>query len=122
MRLNTIVFAVALGTAPLVASAHAPKVGHNGGPQTDAGSYHVEVLPQGKTLRVFLHDHSDKSVDTKGFKGTAIFVIEGKPQRITLTPAGANTLQGEAEVAIPNPPKGAVQITTPAGSTVQGKF
>jgi hypothetical protein len=122
VKLNAIVFAVALSIAPLLAQAHAPKVGHNGGPQIDAGGYHVEVLPQGKLLRVFLRDHGDKNVDTKGFKGTAIFVIDGKPRRITLTPAGGNTLQGEADVAIPNPPTGAVQITTPAGGTVQGKF
>ena len=56
--------------------------------QADAGSFHVEVVPNGTTLQVFLRDHSDKDVATAGFKGTAIFVIDGKPQRIPLTPAG----------------------------------
>jgi hypothetical protein len=42
-------------------------------------------LPQGTTLQVFLRDHSDKAVMTEGFKGTAIFVIDGKPQRIAST-------------------------------------
>ena len=122
MKLKTLVIAATLAVASLTAQAHSPKVGHNGGPQTDAGSFHVEILPQGNKLRVFLRDHSDKSVDTNGFKGTVIFVIDGKPQRITLTPSGENTLQGEAGVAIPNPASGAVQITTPTGSTVQAKF
>ena len=113
--------------APLIATtsfgfAHSPKVGANGGPQTDAGSYHVEVVPQGTTLQVYLRDHSDKAVPSAGFKGTAIFVIEGKPQRIPLSPSGDNKLTGTAPVALPAEPKGAVQLTTPTGSTVQAKF
>ena len=105
-----------------IASAHAPKVGAHGGAQADAGNFHVEVVPQGMTLQVFLHDHSDKAVLTDGYKGTAIFVIDGKPQRIPLTSAGENKLTGTSTVSIPSEPKGAVQITTPSGSTVQAKF
>ena len=105
-----------------IASAHAPKVGAHGGAQADAGSFHVEVVPQGMTLQVFLRDHSDKDVLTDGYKGTAIFVIDGNPQRIPLTSAGENKLTGTSTVSIPSEPKGAVQITTPSGSTVQAKF
>jgi hypothetical protein len=49
-------------------------------------------------------------------------MIEGKPQRTSLTPAGDNKLTGTSAVSLPNAPKGAVQITTPSGSTVQAKF
>jgi hypothetical protein len=105
-----------------IASAHAPKVGAHGGTQADAGSFHVEIVPQGTTLQVFLRDHSDKAVLTDGYKGTAIFVIDGKPQRIPLTSAGENKLTGTSTILIPSEPKGAVQITTPSGSTVQAKF
>ena len=82
----------------------------------------MEVVPKGTTLQVFLRDHSDKAVTTDGFKGTAIFVIEGKPQRIPLTSAGENRLSGTSSVNLPANPKGAVQITTPSGSTMQAKF
>lgn len=47
-------------------------------------------------------------------------VIDGKPERITL--AGGNQLKGASPVNTPSEPKGAVQITTPTGSTVQAKF
>lgn len=120
MRRLALVVAVTL--APLAASAHAPKVGHNGGPQADAGAYHVEIVPQGAVLQVYLRDHSDKPVKTDGYKGTAIFVIDGKPERIVLTPAGDNALKGAASVALPSSPKGAVQITAPSGGTSQAKF
>jgi hypothetical protein len=107
---------------PLGASAHGPKIGQNGGPQEDAGSFHVEVVAQGTVLQVYMRDLSDKAVSTNGFKGTAIFVINGKAERITLTPAGENQLKGTSSVDLPAKPKGAVQITTPTGSTVQAKF
>ena len=101
MHLKTIVTVAALLAVPSIVLAHAPKIGANGGAQTDAGSFHVEVVPKGTTLQVFLRDHSDKDVKTDGFKGTAIFVIDGKPQRIPLTPAGENRLSGTSSVDLP---------------------
>ena len=102
MHLKTIVTMAALLAAPSIVLAHGPKIGANGGVQADAGSFHVEVVPKGTNLQVFLRDHSDKAVTTDGFKGTAIFVIEGKPQRISLTPAGENRLSGTASVNLPD--------------------
>lgn len=122
MKLTRIAAVTLLLVTPSLAWAHAPKVGANGGPQADAGSFHVEVVPQGATLQVFLRDHADKAIVTDGYRGTAIFVVDGKPLRIPLAPAGENRLSGSSEVAIPSNPKGAVQITTPTGSTVQAKF
>jgi hypothetical protein len=104
------------------ASAHGPKVGQNGGPQEDAGSFHLEIVPNGTMLQVYLKDHSGKPVSTNGFKGAAIFVINGKAERITLMPAGENQFRGTSSIDLPAEPKGAVQITTPTGSTVQAKF
>jgi hypothetical protein len=119
---RALVIITALALVPIGASAHAPKIGQNGGPQEDAGSFHVEIVPKGTVLQVFVKDHLDKAVTSSGFKGTAIFVINGKAERITLTPAGENQLKGTSSVDLPAEPKGAVQITTPTGSTVQAKF
>src|SRR5262245_3745280 len=122
MQLSQIAAVALLIVTTSIASAHAPKIGAHGGAQADAGSFHVEILPQGATLQVFLRDHSDKAVLTDGYKGTAIFVIDGKPERIPLTSAGENKLTGSSTVSIPSDPKGAVQIITPSGTTVQAKF
>ena len=119
--LKSLALAAALATTT-PAFAHSPKIGANGGPQTDAGALHVEVVAKGKALTVFLRDHSDNTVSTNEYKGTAIFVVDGKPQRISLTPAGENKLSGTADVELPNEPKGAVQLTMPKGPTVQAKF
>ena len=42
--------------------AHAPKIGEHGGPQTNAGSFHVEIVPNGTRLKVYLREHSGKAV------------------------------------------------------------
>ena len=107
--------APALVMALFPADAHAPKIGIHGGPQVDAGSFHVEIVPQGTVLQVYFRDHSDKVVSTQGWKGIAIFTINGKVQRITLSPGGDNQLKGVSAVEIPAEPKGAVRVTTSSG-------
>ncbi len=103
--------------------AHAPTKGKNGGQQTDAGQYHVEVVLDGdKTLTVYIHDHSEKVVATEKFKGTAILVVGAKSERISLVPAGDNKLSGTASVALSTPIKGVIQITNHLNGTVQAKF
>ncbi len=122
MQMKILTAAAALVMALFPARAHSPKIGIHGGPQVDAGSFHVEIIPQGTVLQVYFRDHSDKVVSTQGWKGIAIFTINGKVQRITLSPDGDNHLRGMSAVEIPAKPKGAVQVTTSSGNTVQAKF
>lgn len=104
------------------ASAHGPDTGPNGGQQVDAGNYHVELVAKGNALQVYIRDANDKPVKVDGFKGTAIFVVDGKPQHIPLAADGENRLAGTASVTLPAKPKGAVQITTAKGESVQAKY
>ena len=100
MKMKILAAAAALVMALFPADAHAPKIGIHGGPQVDAGSFHVEIVPQGTVLQVYFRDHSDKVVSTQGWKGIAIFTINGKVQRITLSPGGDNQLKGVSAVEI----------------------
>lgn len=109
--------------APALAFAHAPRVGEHGGAQTDAGSFHVEVLARDGKVEVWLHDHSARPVAATGFKGVANFkAVDGKVVSISLAPAADNELAGISPSPLPARLEGAVQITTPTGSVVQGKF
>lgn len=116
--LATLAF-LALSTPAL---AHGPETGPNGGQQVDAGNYHVELVAKGNAVQVYIRDTSDKPVKVVGYKGTAIFIVDGKPQRIPLSAAGENSLAGTATVPLPSKPKGAVQITTANGESVQAKY
>jgi hypothetical protein len=112
-------------SAAFVAStvfAHAPEKGKNGGQQVDAGNYHVEAVVKGNTIDVFITGHDEKAVSTKGFKATAVLVVKGKAQQITLAPRGENVLTGTSAVDLAAPIRGAIQITNTEGQTVQAKF
>lgn len=123
MSPRSVLFAL-LGFAMIASAAlaHAPAKGKNGGQQVDAGNYHVEAVVKGNTIDVFVTDHSETPVSTKGFKGTAVLVVKGKAAQITLAPRGQNVLTGTSAVELATPIKGAIQITNTDNQTVQAKF
>jgi len=115
--------ALACTALPCPARAHEPAAGAHGGLRVDAGRYHVELVADGSTtVAVFLSDAADKPVPAEGFKANAILVVDGKPQRFPLAPAGDARLEGHAPTPVPKGVKGAVQITAPDGTTAQAKF
>ncbi len=123
MRIPLIALAAAL-LMPVLALAHDPRPGPNGGLKVDAGSrYHAELVAKGTSeVVVFLYDAADKPIPSAGFRAQAILVIDGKTQRFPLQPADGSKLVGTAPVAVPAGVKGAVQLTAPDGSTAQAKF
>ncbi len=115
-----IAFTALLATA---AFAHAPRPGPNGGLKVDAGNMHAELIANGTdTVTVYLFDADDKPVESAGFKANAILIIDGKPARFALEPAGGTILTGKAPGPVAAGVKGALQITLPDGSTVQAKY
>lgn len=112
---------IALATAP--ATAHEPTKGPNGGHQVDAGTWHAELVANGTTsVTIHLADAEGKAIPAAGFKASAVFVVDGKPQRFALEPAGGSKMVGTAPVALGAGVKGAVQLTGPDGKTGQAKF
>jgi hypothetical protein len=117
--MKRMLFAAALFAAP--AAAHeAP--GRHGGVVTDVGPYHAELVAEGATIHLYLTNAEDRDVPAAPFKATAILIVDGKAQRVTLAPSGGNRLSGSAPAPIAGPPKGAVQIQSPEGGAHQGKF
>ncbi|MGZ9128752.1 MAG: hypothetical protein ACXW4Z_13340, partial [Candidatus Binatia bacterium] len=87
MKLKLLALTGIIIASALPALAHSPKPG-NRAIIADAGNYHVEVMANGTSLSILLWDQTDKAVSSEGHNGTAIFVIDGKAQRIPLAPAG----------------------------------
>ncbi|HWM83928.1 MAG TPA: hypothetical protein VNQ56_17860 [Pseudolabrys sp.] len=102
------------------ADAHNPRARH-GGRIAHAGSYHVELVTEGKTVNAFLVGHDDRAMSADGYKGTAILLVDGKRQRIPLAPRD-NRLTGDADTNLPEGVTGVVQITNPTGATSSAKF
>ena len=106
----------------LPASAHDPKPRH-GGAIVLTATYHVEMVVKDGQVDVYLTDHDDKPVAVTGRKGVAILAGRRKKRpHIRWKPAGAERLTGKAAEALPAGAKGVVQITEPAGGTVQARF
>lgn len=122
--MKTLITALALAILlPAAALAHQPRPGPNGGLMVDAGSYHAELLADGsETVTLFLFDAADKPVESAGFKANAILVVNAKPARFPLEPAGGQKLVGKAPGPVAPGAKGAVQLTAPDGITAQAKF
>lgn len=122
MRMLAVLLALFL-MVPGLAFAHEPRPGPNCGLMVDAGNYHAELVADGSdTVTVFLFDAADQPIDSAGFKATAILVVNSKPARFALEPAGGQKLTGKAPGAVQAGVKGAVQLTAPDGSTAQAKF
>ncbi len=116
--------ALALMLTAGTALAHEARQGPNGGKVVDAGTqYHAELVAKG-TPEVVVHmsDANDKPIPADGFRATAILVVGGQTVRFPLQPAGGSRLVGTAPVAVPAGVRGAVQITSPQGATVQARF
>jgi hypothetical protein len=105
----------------LPASAHDPKPRH-GGAIVLTATYHVEMVVKDGQVDVYLTNHDDKPVAATGRKGVAILMAGGKSVRIPLEAAGSVRLTGKTTEALPSRAKGVVQITEPAGGTVQARF
>jgi hypothetical protein len=103
------------------ASAHGPRIGVHGGPQTMAGVYHIEIVTNDKKVTVYLMDHAFGAVSTTGFKGVAA-PSGDKSEDIALTPAGENVMTGTASTPLAAEFKGVLRITAPSGATTQAKF
>jgi hypothetical protein len=118
-RISGVMLAGILWTS--AAFAHDPKPQH-GGAIVVAGTYHVELVAKGTAIDVYLLDHNDKPVTTKGRKGMAILVVDGKSTRIPLESVEDKRLSGTAPAAMTAKPKGVIQITEPTGGTIQARF
>ena len=102
-------------------SAHeAP--GRNGGRMADAGPYHLELVARERTVDLYLLDGAEAPLPAAGFRATAYLMVDGKPTRVALAPAGGSRLTGLADAALPAAPKGAVQLTAPDGTRASARF
>lgn len=115
------VIAVSAIIASYTAQAHNPKARY-GGQIAHAGSYHVELVTKGTAVEAFLIGHDDKPIQADGYKGVAILVADGKSQRVPLAPADGNRLKGDAAADLPRNARTVIQITSPAGVTVNARF
>ncbi len=101
----------------------------SGGQLRMAGLYHFELLVakdskevKENAIVVYLTDHADKKIDSKGMSGTATLLAGKLKATVTLTPDGDNRLKGFAKYSSDPGMKVAVTVTAADGKTEQARF
>ena len=123
MKLSRFALAAALLAAPVAAFADGPKTGPNGGARTDAGPYHAELVLKGNDVVLYVTDGADKPVDVTGAKAEATILANKQTQKVTLTPAGGNTLKGQANLdGTHDSVRVVTALTMPEQKPVQARF
>jgi hypothetical protein len=106
------------------AEAHAPPMGKHGGPQVNAGPYHVEAVIDGRLITVYITDHGGAPPrQADGISATARMTpLNGSASDMPLRAQAAGVLSGEAEKRLVVPPLGTIEIRTPFNTTVRATF
>jgi hypothetical protein len=123
VKFSRLLIAAALFAAPVTAFADGPKIGPNGGARTDAGPYHAELVLKGNDVVLYVTDGADKPVDVTGAKAEATILANKQTQKVTLVPAGGNTLRGQANLGESHDSvKVVTALTMPEQKPVQARF
>lgn len=123
MKVSTLLVAATLFAAPATAFADGAKTGTHGGPRTDAGPYHAELVLQGNDVVLYVTDGADKPVDVTGAKAEATILANRQTQKVALESAGANALKGKASLGeVHDSVKVVTALTMPGQKPVQARF
>jgi len=108
--------------APLVARAHEPRRGPNGGQKVDIGSNHAELVAADNTLRLFLFDGADRPIAAAGATAQAVILAGGRQATIALAPTGDNVLAGSGDFIAARGMRAVVTLTLPGQRPAQARF
>ncbi len=125
--LRYLILAVALAFASVPASAHqASKFiqGPHGGHIIDAGGgkQHWELVAKGGELTLYVTDKDEKPVDTTGGSADAQVLVGGKNHKVSLSPAGANTLKGSGQFVAAKGMRVIVKTSKVGGESFQARL
>ena len=107
---------------PVVARAHEPRRGPNGGQKVDIGTNHAELVAAGNTLRLFLFDGAERPIPAAGATAQAIILAGGRQATITLALSGDNLLAGTGDFIAVRGMRAVVTLTLPGQRPAQARF
>lgn len=92
----------------------------HGGQVRMSGPYHLELISEPAGVLVYVTDHGDTKIPTKGWQAQALVLGGGKKTRIALKSAGDNTLRGRG--ALPAGAKVVLTVKPRAGEEYSARF
>jgi hypothetical protein len=116
-------FVAALLFAAAPASAEEYEKGPNGGLMLDVAGIDAELLTSGNTVTINVFEaFKPTPVSTKGYTAAVLITGGAVRETVALTPAGENSLKGDAKNPIPAGATITLTIKTAEGKSGQVKF
>ncbi len=94
----------------------------HGGQVRMAGALHLELVVKPREVTVYVTDHSQKAISTRGATGTATVIVGETDTPLTLTPAGENALRGSGVFAIKPEMRVTLSVTLPGQDRAEASF
>ncbi len=120
---------IALGTLLIggPAFAHtsaelANRVGPNGGRMRATPMLHLELVATEDGLVLYVYDHDDRPVSTRGASGRATVLLGAERTDIRLEPTGTHALRGSGRLVADPKLRVAVSVTLAGGKPQQERF
>lgn len=107
---------------PLIARAHEPQRGPNGGQKVDIGSAHAELVAEGNTLRLYLFDAGDRPLAASGATAQAVVLAGARQATVALAPIRDNLLEGRGDFTAARGMRAVVTLTLQGQRPAQARF
>jgi hypothetical protein len=97
-------------------------VGPNGGRMRATPMLHLELVAREDGLVLYVYDHDDRPVGTKGATGRATVLLGSERTDIRLEPSGTHALRGSGRLVADPRLRVAVSVTLAGGKPQQERF
>lgn len=104
------------------AVAHEVKAGPNGGPITDLGEIHLELVMKAQKIDLFVTDAKGDPVDVSEASANLIILAGTKKHATKLAPVADSVLGNTFAVPDPGPYTVVAIVTIPGKKPYQGRF
>ena len=94
----------------------------HGGQVRMSGPFHFELVPTQKQLMVYVTDHADKKISTKGASATAVVLVGDKRTAVKLVPGGENSFRNSQGVSIAPSMKVVLSVNMPGHGPLVARF
>lgn len=96
MRLPTTLLTTALMLTPVLGRAHgAPPPPAHGGTMQEAKELWLELVVKENDVTVYVLDEARQPVPAAKISGSATVLVNGKSEKVDLTPSGENSVGGK---------------------------
>lgn len=98
------------------------KRGPNGGQMRATPTLHLELVAKADELVLYVYDHDDKVVATRGATGRATLLLGAERSEVRLEPFGTNALRGNGKWVADPKLRIAISLTLAGGQPHQERF